>query len=195
VTASHYNTLQHAATHCNTLQYQPHSKGQELCKWGREVTATYCNTLEYTATHCNTLQHTATHCMTLEHTATSAAFKKATILEVRDGGNCNTLQHTTTQHTATPCNIRQHAAIHYTISRMCCTVLKCVAVCCSALLCVAATSLTTGLQGGKTPVSEWVRCLQHTAINCNTRQQTATYCNKLQHPASSAAFKEQKSCK
>ena len=40
-------TLQHTATHCNTMQH----------------TATHCNTLhtlQLTATHCNTLQHTAT---------------------------------------------------------------------------------------------------------------------------------------
>ena len=35
------NTLQHTATHCNTLQYTEH-------------TATHCNTLQHTATHCNT---------------------------------------------------------------------------------------------------------------------------------------------
>ena len=60
------NTLQHAATQWNTLQY----------------TATHCNTVEHTATQWNTLQsmgwgglsahaacdklqHTATHCNTL----------------------------------------------------------------------------------------------------------------------------------
>jgi len=45
------NTLQHAATHCNTLQH------------------THSNTLQHAATHCNTLQHT--HSNTLQHTATS----------------------------------------------------------------------------------------------------------------------------
>jgi len=55
-TATHCNTrqhpcitLQHTATHCNTLQH----------------TATHCNTLQHTATHCNTRQHAATHCTTL----------------------------------------------------------------------------------------------------------------------------------
>ena len=52
--ATHCNTLHHTATHCNTLQH----------------TATHCNTLQHTATHCNTLQHTARHCNTLQHTAT-----------------------------------------------------------------------------------------------------------------------------
>jgi len=68
-TCAHCNTPQHTATHCNTLQH----------------TATHRNTLQHTATHsrtsieslvftcahCNTLQRTATHCNTLtQHTAT-----------------------------------------------------------------------------------------------------------------------------
>ena len=107
-----FYTLQHTATHCNTLQHECHTKKclprvimrlvmremtQEthclvylVLQCGRQ-----CNTLHYTATHCNTLQHTATHCNTLQHTAT----------------HCNTLQHTATscntlQHTATHCNTR-----------------------------------------------------------------------------------------
>ena len=44
-------SLQHTATHCNTLQHT-------------------AITLQHTATHCNTLQHTATHCNTLQLTAT-----------------------------------------------------------------------------------------------------------------------------
>jgi len=41
-------TLQHTATHRNTLQH----------------IATHCNTLQHTATHRNTLQHIARHCST-----------------------------------------------------------------------------------------------------------------------------------
>jgi len=52
-TATHRNTLQHIATHCNTLQH----------------TATHRNTLQHIATHCNTSQHTATHRNTLQHLA------------------------------------------------------------------------------------------------------------------------------
>ena len=55
-TIAQIHTLQHTATHCNTLHR-----------------ATYCNTLhratytvQHTARHC-TVQHTATHCYTLEH--------------------------------------------------------------------------------------------------------------------------------
>jgi len=64
----HCNTLQHTATHCNTLRSRRRQTVQH--------TATHCNTLQHTATHsahggdrqCNTLQHTATHCNTLQHT-------------------------------------------------------------------------------------------------------------------------------
>jgi len=71
---TYHQTLQHTATHCNTLQV---------------VCATHCNTLQHTArtcpvvqssgvvvcaTRCNTLhwpQQTATHCNILHHTAYS----------------------------------------------------------------------------------------------------------------------------
>jgi hypothetical protein len=78
------NTLQHTATHCNTLQERERQQRGALL----QHTATHCSTLQHTArerasakrcfvaTHCNTLQHTATHCSTLQHTAT----------------HCNTLQ-------------------------------------------------------------------------------------------------------
>ena len=82
-----YNTLQHTATHCNTL-----------------------HSLQHTATHCNTLQHTATHCISLQHTATIFH-----ALQHNDATHCSTLQHTAThcntlQHTATRCNTLQHTA-------------------------------------------------------------------------------------
>ena len=47
-------TLQHTATHCNTLQHRVYSV------WVCSLVSTHCNTLQHTATHCNTLQHTAT---------------------------------------------------------------------------------------------------------------------------------------
>ena len=82
---THYNTLQRAAphcntlpTHCNTLQHtntDTHN-GRNSCCHNEcldtlQHTATHCrtlNTLHYTATHwthCSTLQHTATQCNTL----------------------------------------------------------------------------------------------------------------------------------
>jgi len=47
-------STQHIATHCNALHTLQHS-------------ATHCNTLQHNATHCNTPQHTATRCDTLHH--------------------------------------------------------------------------------------------------------------------------------
>jgi len=89
-------TLQHTATHCNTLQHTVCAR--HVCILGPRRTATRCNTLQhtaYTATQWNTLkhtvcarhvsvsgpQHTATHCNTLQHTAT----------------HCNTVKHTKTR--------------------------------------------------------------------------------------------------
>jgi len=102
---THCNTLQHAATRCNT----------------------HCNTLQHTTAHYNALQHTATHwnthCSTLQHTATHTLLKSQCLppaLNVwlrtpirRTATNCNTLRHAAThrntlQHTATHCNTLQH---------------------------------------------------------------------------------------
>jgi len=104
VTATHCNTVQHSATHCNmwAIVCEIH-----LCGLSGD-----CNTLQHTATHCNTPQHTATHCNTLQHTAT----------------HCNALQHTAThcntlQHTATHCNTLQHTATH--MCAIMCEILLC----------------------------------------------------------------------
>jgi len=95
-------TLQHAATHCNTLHTVQH-------------TATHCNTLQHTATHCNTLQHTATHCNTLQHHATgdraSISLSIFLIQALHTATHCNTLQHNVTlQHTTLHCNTLHRTA-------------------------------------------------------------------------------------
>jgi len=77
-TATHYNTLQHlqCVAMCNTLQHTAmHCSGGAI---GRATYAsnsqqipascTFCSTLQHTATHCNTLQHTASHWNALQHT-------------------------------------------------------------------------------------------------------------------------------
>ena len=53
---SHCNTLQHTATHCDTL----HNHDAFIVRHSA-TPATHWHTLEHIATHCNTLQHTATH--------------------------------------------------------------------------------------------------------------------------------------
>ena len=59
------NTLQHAATRCNTLQYRP-----LVAVSLANPFAVLGYVLQHTATHYNTLQHTGTHCNTLERTTT-----------------------------------------------------------------------------------------------------------------------------
>jgi len=80
-------TLHHTATHCNTLQHAAthiaSSMSQSLSRITLHHTATHCNTLQQTATHIAssmsgslsriTLHHTATHCNTLQHAATHIA--------------------------------------------------------------------------------------------------------------------------
>ena len=78
-TATHCNTLHHTAPHCNILQHTAtyahtqvlksaiangHTPTHTYCQY--LLTTTYCNTLQ----HCNTLQRTATHCNNLQHTKT-----------------------------------------------------------------------------------------------------------------------------
>ena len=77
-----YNTLQHPATPCNTLQ---HSAKQLAGRRKSAHFATHCNKLQHTwligtrvliETHCNALQRTATHYNTLQHTATHLAGRR-----------------------------------------------------------------------------------------------------------------------
>jgi len=53
------DTLQHTATHCNTLP------------------ATHCNSLQQTATHCNRILQISTDCSTLQHCLHVPAFHRA----------------------------------------------------------------------------------------------------------------------
>jgi len=83
-TATHYNTLQRTATHCNTQQLSAtlYTTLQHITTRCNTGSATLCNTLQETARDCNTLQHSATLCNTMQHSATL----------------CNTLQHAQRVH-------------------------------------------------------------------------------------------------
>ena len=90
--ATHCNTLQHAATHRNRTDFSMMSLSVR-----RNIVATHCNTLQHTTAHCNTLQHTAKkihhtapHCTTLHYTSTHCTTPQLTAT------HCNTLQHTAT---------------------------------------------------------------------------------------------------
>jgi len=77
-------TLQHTATHCNTLH----------------CTATHCNSLQHLAVRCNTLQCTAAHCNRMQHTHRIGT-------QLTGKSDSATLHHTTTH-----CNTLQHYAAH-----------------------------------------------------------------------------------
>ena len=59
--ATHYNTLQHTATRCNTPVKHYGGTLQSANNAHLQRTATHCHTLQHTATYCNTLRHAATH--------------------------------------------------------------------------------------------------------------------------------------
>jgi len=84
------NTLQHTATHCNTLQHTHTQTQLSRVRAFVNFTASYCNTLLHSAvyihSHCNILQHTATHCTTQQHPAMHLHHDNT-------HKHCNTLQH------------------------------------------------------------------------------------------------------
>jgi len=90
VHALHSNTVQHTATHCNTLQFRHCNTHPTYCntqyecglKWMLDWIRALLRRTRCIATH-NTLQHTATHCNTLQHTATQA--------QLHTSAHCNTL--------------------------------------------------------------------------------------------------------
>jgi len=143
-TATHYNTLrhntlQHSATYCHTTTHW-YFHFQLLSRFANSTeqhAETRGNTRKHTVTHCNTLmlslpvaiecreQHPATHGNTQKHAAS----------------HCNTLQHNATHYTTL-----QHAA---------------------AYRCFHLRWL-------------WSKTLQHAATRCNTLQHTATHCNTLE---------------
>jgi len=62
---TYYRTLQHTATHCNSLHIK-----SGCTAIVQNLNRAHCNSLQPSATHCNPLQHAATHCNTLQLAAT-----------------------------------------------------------------------------------------------------------------------------
>jgi len=178
-------TLQHTATHCNTLQH------------ALQHTATHCSTLPHTATHCNTLQHTATHCNTTldrqDHTQVqrdvthscvtwliymwhdSFRFDVPQLHVWHDiATHCNTLQFSATrcntlQETATHCNTLQHTATYCntTVDRQDHTqVQRDVTHSCATRL-----------------IYMWYHSFRCDVPQLHVWHDTATHCNTLQHTA------------
>ena len=115
---THCSTLQHAATHDNTLHMHIHGRNMTHertkklggCGRGRGWVTLYMHTrrrvttwvkihsLQRTAAHCNMLQHTATHCI--------CTYVDKSRPESRET-HCNILQ-----HTAAHCHTQHHTATH-----------------------------------------------------------------------------------
>jgi len=187
------NTLQHTATHCNTLQ--PHCNHTftdwELLHiaWAR---AAYCNTLRHTATHCNALQRTATYyntlqlsatqCNSLQHTATTLQ-RHCNNTKLRVVTCCKRASYTL-QLTATHCNTLQHTATHS-------NTLQHIATYCNALQSRCNHTATTHsriesrflFQEGALHTATHCISLQHTATHCISMSHTSIQCNTLQHIA------------
>jgi hypothetical protein len=161
----HCNTLQHIATHCNTLWgcrmlgaffiailIQVIALILCILEYSRNKTISqvHCNTLQHTATHCNTLQHTATHCQTHRHTSTQHTVKQDVACTLQDTATlCNTLQ-----HTAAHCQTHKHT-----------------------------NTQTRNTLWNKSSCLFCASSSQDTATRCNTLQHTATRCMILQHNA------------
>jgi len=107
---THYNALQHTATHSNTCQ---HDRFIHLSWWARNPQKTLIRLLctDKTATHCNTLQQTATWRIFVPVllSAPPPQRDRCVYYALR-----YTLQHAvnTLQRTATHCNTLQHTATH-----------------------------------------------------------------------------------
>ena len=114
-------SLQHTATHCNSLQHTCNTHAHQTCEKPQypkpmeisttrsQLAATRCNTLPHPSTHCNTLQHT---CNTPEHQKCEKPqyplpIEIPTTRSQLAATHCNSLQ-----HTATHCNTLQHTATH-----------------------------------------------------------------------------------
>jgi len=151
-------TLQHTATHCNTLQHTftvAHSG------------AVTCLALQHTATHCNTLQHTATHI----HSCAQWGRVPSRRFVTSSGITLQSRAHQTPPSLIT--GRFSSTAIWYICGkspeRAPCIVTRgvCVAVRCSVLQCVAACC----------------RMLPCVAVCCSVLQRVAMCCSVLQRVA------------
>ena len=118
---THFNTLQHTATHCDTTAHyntlvnlfyfesyllRISKSKQKICFVKYKQTSTHYSTLQLIATQ----QHTATHCNTTTHCNTLlyfAYFKLGTLRILKRKQKIHFAKNTL-QHTATHCNATTH---------------------------------------------------------------------------------------
>jgi len=113
----HRNTLQHAATNCNTLQYTEAYPRDDLCRVDvrytlqRTVQHIACSTLQHSTLQHSTLQHSTLQHSTLQHYTLQFNTLQCTEPDPRDDlGSVDV--HDTLEDTATPCNMLQHTATY-----------------------------------------------------------------------------------
>jgi len=127
--ATHCNTLQRTATHCNAPQHI-NVNAEQAADTTRGIPVTRIDKISLQHARCNTLQRTATHCNALQHTATHK-YKCGTgcryyAWHSRDSYWQNITATRSLQHTATHCNALQCTATH-------CNTLQRTATYCNAL--------------------------------------------------------------
>jgi len=158
------NTIQHTATHCNTLQQHTTTHSDilhhavTLCH-----TVSHCNTLQqHTTIRRNTLHCIATHCITLQ-----------SVLQ-RTVPHCK-LHHTTVhcssvllQHTTMHCSCTHSFATHYDTLHLHPFI--------SSTLQHTATHCDTLQHTALAPI-----LLQHTTTHCNCTHFDQSHCNNCTH--------------
>jgi len=176
--ATHCNTLQHTATHCyttaaqcstlqhtatqyNALQPKPGgAPGDVFPNVSRALRLAHCNTVQHTATHCNTLQHTATRCNTLHHNAAPLRHiaTQYKALQPKPGGALGDVF----PNVSGALKLAHYNTLQHTATH------------CNLNQVGHSATFSRMFQA----YSNW-----HTATHCNTLQHTATHCNTLQHTA------------
>jgi len=161
---THSNTVQHNTTHCSpksctALHHEEQSKPTFATL---QHTATHCNTLKHSATHCHALQHTTHHaaalCCTIRSEeghckpafASRCNHKSFSYYVTRrtrpDAFKCVAVCHSVLQRVAACCShlcFALQALELFILSDMTySSVLQCVAVCCSVLQGVAVCFMT-----------------------------------------------------
>jgi len=120
-TASRYIILQHAATHCNTLQHN--AIGLRAARYTSTAPILQCTAMCSSALQCVTVCCGAVQCI---------AMWRSELQCVQNG--------------AMWCSVVQCVQVHCSVLQCvaaCCSVLQCVAVCCSVLQCITCEYMDT----------------------------------------------------
>jgi len=164
--ATHYNALQHAATHdsyeslvsfrtdcrpCKTLIYRALQCVAVRCSALQRVAAC-CSVLQCVAVRCSVLQRVAVCCSVLQPSTYSTLLHK-------NGAN---LRPAMQNEHKTHSNKSRHMKYHVQCVAVCCSVLQCVAVCCSVSQCVTTHKVSCAVSrtGWQRPIGCLI-CIDH----------------------------------